>query len=109
VDAVSEPPPVARELITMADRLVDLRTSGTTEILEWLRARSNALLALCEVAPITDGGTVDFLRHEVVADRPAPRAELVDHIADSVRPGYLWRHHLIRPQQVIAYVDVGGS
>jgi hypothetical protein len=84
--AGGEPPPVARELITMADRLLDLRTSGTTEILEWLRTRVDALLALCEVAPITDGGTVDFLRHEVVADRPAPRQELVDHIADTVRP-----------------------
>ena len=102
------PPAVACELITMTDRLVDLATADAAEILGWFRTRVDALLALCEVAPITDGGTVDFLRHEVVADRPAPRDDLVDHIADTVRPGYRWRNDLIRPQQVVAYVDAGG-
>lgn len=106
-----EPPAVARELIAMADRLVDLTGSTAptdaeqaTAVLRWLRGRVDALLALCEVAPITDDGVLNFMRHEVVADRPAPREELVDHIADTVRPGYLWRHDLLRPQQVVAYI-----
>jgi hypothetical protein len=108
-----EPLPITRELIAMADRLADITRRGTgpdTEpaagVLRWVSGRVQALLALCEVAPIEDQGELDFLRHEVVGDRAAPRPELVDHIADTVRPGYQWRTELVRPQQVIAYVPV---
>jgi len=103
------PPAVAEELIAMADQLdvvlhgANLADAG--EELRRVRERITALLALCEVAPIVDGGELDFMRHEVVSDRPAPHAGLVDHIADTVRPGYRWRHDLLRPQQVVAYVD----
>lgn len=105
------PPAVARELIALADRLVDLTgRSAPTDLdqavaaLQWLTVRVSGLLAMCEVAPITDDGVLDFMRHEVVADRPAPTEALVDHIAGTVRPGYRWRHDLLRPQQVVAYI-----
>lgn len=109
--ATDQPPAVARELIVVADRIADLTAEAATAdverpaaVLRWMDDRVRALLALCEVAPILDGGTVDFLRHEVVADRPTSRTALVDHIAGTVRPGYRWRNELLRPQQVVAYV-----
>lgn len=105
------PPAMAGELIAMADRVADLGgpnlptdAEQVAALLRWLRGRTDALLAMCEVAPIVDDGALDFMRHEVVADRPAPRADLVDHIADTVRPGYRWRNDLLRPQQVVAYI-----
>lgn len=104
------PPAVAHELIALADRVDDLlddrAVAATTPALNlrWLATQLRALLALCEVAPIADKGAIDFLRHDVVADQSAPRPELVDHIAATVRPGYRWRHDLLRPQQVVAYV-----
>lgn len=105
------PPPVGRALIGIADRLVDLADDGaptspeqTAAALRWLRSRITAMLTSCDITPVADDGVVDFMRHEVVGDRPAPAPELVDHIAATVRLGYRWHGDLLRAQQVIAYV-----
>jgi molecular chaperone GrpE (heat shock protein) len=106
------PPPVARELIGVADRLVDLTGAGAPQdgeqvgaALRWMRSRTEALLSACDVVRIEDGGPVDFQRHEVLGNRAAPNDDLLDHIADTVRPGYAWHGSVLRPQQVIAYVE----
>lgn len=106
------PPPVARELIGVADRLVDLTGAGTPRdgeqvlaALRWMQSRTDALLSACDVERIEDSGPVDFQRHEVLGSRAAPEEDLLDHIADTVRPGYAWHGSVLRPQQVIAYVD----
>ena len=104
------PPPLVGELILIADRIADLAVAPAEQaeissLLAWLCGRIEALLASCEVATVLDTGAVDFLRHEVVSDRPAPRDDLVDHIATTVRPGYRWRDVVLRAQQVVAYVD----
>jgi hypothetical protein len=105
------PPVIAGELITLADRLVDLTGQGAPvdaeqagAVLGWLAGRTQAMLNACEVTAITDEGPVDLMRHEVVAGRPASTAELAEHIASTIRPGYAWRGRLLRPQQVVAYI-----
>jgi molecular chaperone GrpE (heat shock protein) len=102
-DTASAPPQAAVELIELSDRLESLAPGDLDQA--WIRERLRAILALHEIAPIADMGLVDFTRHEVVADRPADRATQVDHIADTVRPGYLWRGTILRPQQVVAWVE----
>jgi hypothetical protein len=105
------PPKVVSELIRVTDGLTDLIEGGAAHeperaatALHWLHGRAEALLASCEVVRIDDSGQVDLLRHEVVDIRPAPAGDLVDQIADTVRPGYSWHGSLLRPQQVVAYI-----
>jgi hypothetical protein len=108
---VQTPPVIASELIALADRLADLTEQGApvdaeqaSTVLGWLAGRTQAMLDACEVTAITDDGPVDLMRHEVVAGRPASTAELAEHIASTIRPGYAWRGRLLRPQQVVAYI-----
>jgi molecular chaperone GrpE (heat shock protein) len=105
------PPKVVHELIRVTDGLTDLIEGGAaqeperaTTALDWLHRRVEALLVSCDVTRIDDSGPVDLLRQEVVDSRPTPTADLVDQIADTVRPGYSWHGSLIRPQQVVAYI-----
>lgn len=105
------PPPVVHELVGVADRLVDLTGSGApsdpqqaSAALSWLELRTQTLLAACDVLRIEDRGPLDLHRHQVVASRAAPSDDLVDQIADTIRPGYAWHGSLLRPQQVVAYI-----
>jgi hypothetical protein len=109
--AMAGPPRVVRELVGVADKLADLAgdhapadPQQAAAALRWLQVRTQALLAACDVARVEDGGLLDMQRHQVIATRAAPAEDLVDHIADTVRPGYAWQGSLLRPQQVIAYV-----
>jgi hypothetical protein len=113
------PPPVVQELVNMADQLVDLTGGGApsdpqqaSAALRWLGLRTQTLLAVCDVVRIEDSGPLDLQRHQVVACRAAPGDDLVDQIADTIRPGYAWHGSLLRPQQVIVYIpanEVTGS
>ncbi len=105
------PPSAVRELVSVADRLADLTGSAapadpqqTAVVLRWLESRAQSVLTAHGVVRIDDSGPVDVRRHEVVARRAAPSAELTDQIAQTIRPGYAWRGAPLRPQQVIAYV-----
>jgi hypothetical protein len=104
------PPPIVGELITIADRLVDLTGHGapadparTAAALRWLSRRMAVLLEHSETVAIADTGPVDLARHEIVDSRPAAEGEPAGIIAETVRVGYLWRGELLRPQQVITY------
>lgn len=106
----AEPPRIVRELIRLADRLPELtgdHASATPahaeEAARWLNARTRALLTACDVERVEDNGPLDLHRHAVVATKPAPASDLVQHIAATVRPGYSWHGHLVRPQQVVVY------
>lgn len=107
---VSPTPAMAADLIALADQLDELveetplaDRDPAAGRLRAARRRVGTLLALCGIATIRDEGELDFLRHEIVADRPAPEPGLVDHIAATLRPGYRSQDTLLRPQQVIAY------
>ncbi|MEU6380432.1 nucleotide exchange factor GrpE [Streptomyces sp. NPDC046909] len=104
-EAADRPPPVAAVLVRMADQLADLRASveaGTLDaatLLRWLDRRLPELHAEVGIETVDDEGPLDLTRHEVLETRPggdAPR------ILSTVRPGYRWRDHVLRPQQVIA-------
>ncbi|MEU2512487.1 hypothetical protein [Streptomyces syringium] len=60
------------------------------------------------VTTVEDTGPVDPVRHPVVATRDAPSGLLSDRTAETVRPGYLWRDVLLRPQEVVSYVPYVG-
>ncbi len=103
----ASPPPIAHELIEVADRLAVLVPGDRTAVTRWLEERVADMLTGCEVARIQEAGQVNPSRHEVVGVRPAPGDEHADHIAETVRPGYEWRDEVVRPQQVVAYVRAG--
>jgi hypothetical protein len=111
--AADGPPSAAREVIRLADGLLDLRETldlsagggqPAETVLRWVDARTRALLTACDVKRVEESGTFDPTRQQAVANRAAPRPELAHQIADTVRPGYAWHGALLRPQQVIVYV-----
>jgi molecular chaperone GrpE (heat shock protein) len=73
-------------------------------VARWIGNRLRMMLARCDVAPDNRTGPVDLVRQEIVGWRAAPTPNLVDHIAETVRPGYSWRGQVLRTQQVIIYV-----
>jgi hypothetical protein len=109
-----DPPAAVREVIRLADGLLDLResldlTAGdgqSATVLRWVESRTKALLTACEVKRVEESGAFDPARQQAVASREAPRPELAHQIADSVRPGYVWHGALLRAQQVVVYVPV---
>jgi hypothetical protein len=108
------PPPIVREVIRVADGLLNLTGSGAAPdpqradtVLRWIEARTRSLLAACDVVRIEEAGDFDPLRHEAVASRTAPDPDLAHQIADTIRPGYAWHGRLLRPQQVTVYVPAG--
>jgi hypothetical protein len=110
----SRPPPVVPELVGLVEKLAEMTGGAAPDgsgpavaALRWVKQSVQTLLPLCDVEQIVDSGCFDLRRHEVVADRTAPNQELVDHIADTVRPGYAWRGSVLRPQQVVVFVPAG--
>lgn len=51
-----------------------------------------------------DTGPFDSHCHTAVQTRPAEKAEQVDQIAETFRPGYRFRNETLRAQEVIVYV-----
>ncbi|MCM3882770.1 nucleotide exchange factor GrpE [Frankia sp. R82] len=106
----AEPPAVVHDLIAVADRLVDLTAdeaiadpAAAAAFARWITQRVGTIIIHCELVWIADEGPFDSARHEAVASRPAPDAGQQGHIAETVRPGYLWRGQIVRPQQVVVY------
>jgi hypothetical protein len=105
------PPAVVHDLIALADRLAGMSPETIAapehraDFLRWLSTRTREMLLSLEVSTLNDTGRLDVLRHEAVGNRPANDPAAVDHIAETVRPGYAWRGELLRPQQVVAYVS----
>ncbi len=108
------PPAAAREVIRLADGLLDLRENldltaddgQSATVLRWVESRTKALLTSCDIKRVEESGAFDPARQQAVATREAPGSELTDQIADTVRPGYVWHGVLLRPQQVVVYVPV---
>jgi len=108
------PPAAAREVIRLADGLLDLQESldltaddgQSATVLRWVESRTKALLTSCDIKRLEDSGVFDPARQQAVASREAPGPELAHQIADTVRPGYVWHGVLLRPQQVVVYGPV---
>lgn len=104
------PPIVVYDLIAVADSLVDLTDDeaiadpvAAAAFARWITQRVGVMLSHCEVTWVADEGMFNPARHEAVASRPAPDTACAGRIAETVRPGYLWRERVIRPQQVIVH------
>ena len=108
-DSDGGPPPAVREVLRLADGLLDLTGQGASAdqeaspVLRWVEARIRSLLAACDITRIEETGSFDPSRHQAVASRDAPSPDLSQQIADTVRPGYAWRGDLLCPQQVVVY------
>lgn len=103
----AEPPPIVHELIDISDRIAGMRDTADPAVTRWLLDRITGALADTGVTSIREEGVVDPTRHAVLGVRPTADLDLVDRIAETVRPGYSWNDRILRPQQVIAYVEDG--
>ncbi len=110
------PPVVVHDLIAVADNLVDLTDdeaiadpAAAAAFARWITQRVGTMISHCEVTWVADEGPFDPARHEAVASRPAPDAGHQGRIAETVRPGYLWRDQIVRPQQVVVYAAPEGN
>jgi hypothetical protein len=95
-------PPVAERLISLRDRLA--LGAGQVPSAGWLDREAIAALQEMGVSEIVDDGPVDLNRHEVVDVRITSDPGLNEHIATTVRPGYMAEGHVVRSQQVVAWV-----
>ncbi|MBC6466590.1 hypothetical protein [Actinomadura alba] len=102
-----DPPPIVHTLIDISDRVAGLRDTVEPAVTRWLLDRITEALAGTGVIGIRDKGPVDVTRHAVLAVRATDDPDLIDRIAETVRPGYRWNDRILRPQQVIAYVEDG--
>lgn len=110
------PPVVVHDLVAVADDLVDLSDdeaiadpAAAAAFARWITQRVGTMLSHCEVTWVADEGPFDPARHEAVASRPASHAGQEGRIAETVRPGYLWRDQVVRPQQVVVYTVPEGD
>ncbi len=70
-----------------------------------VRDEVRAILWAIDVSPIqgTTGGRFDPRHHQVVRVKPTADPQLDGHIIQIVRPGYLWRGTVLRPEQVVVF------
>jgi GrpE len=76
--------------------------------LGWVIERLDEALHQLGVAEYLDDGRVDLARHQVINRRPADSRHPSGTIASSVRSGLLLSGEVLRPQQVVVYVDQSG-
>ena len=60
-------------------------------------------MAACEITRVEESGAFDPARHEAVASREAPSADLVGRSPTPSRPGYAWHGSMLRSQEVVVY------
>jgi hypothetical protein len=100
-------PAVAERLISLRDRLA--LNAGQAPSVGWLDREAVAALQESGVSQILDDGPVDPNRHEVVDVRITADPRLNEHIAATARPGYMAEEHIVRSQQVVAWVMGDGA
>ena len=94
----------AKELIKLSDWVLLAKEGGTTvqpEVLEEIYRRLTAALSKEGVTPLDASGPCDYERQMVVGTHPTDDPAQNDHVYTTVRPGYLFRDQIIRPQEVI--------
>ncbi|MFI6391491.1 hypothetical protein [Nonomuraea sp. NPDC050540] len=112
-EGAHEPPPrMVNALVDLAERLDELRgrdlatgPEPPARLVGWVADQLTLMLREGEVEPLDDRGELVPERHQVVGVRPTAEPGLPGTIAETVRPGYQWRGLVLRPQQVLAYVE----
>ncbi|MFI9558611.1 hypothetical protein [Nonomuraea endophytica] len=107
-----DPPSMVSALVDLAERLDELRgrdlatgPESPAKLVGWVADQLTLMLREGEVEPLDDSGDLIPERHQVVGVRPTAEPGLPGTIAETVRPGYQWRGLVLRPQQVLAYVE----
>jgi molecular chaperone GrpE (heat shock protein) len=108
--------PFVRDLIEVYDDLTTLATQLKTasegrkseRLTRWQDNLGNAIHGLLEVfhrlevAEVEPKEFVDLKVHRVAAYEPTSRSEDDGRIVTRVKPGFIWRGNVLRPEEVIA-------
>ncbi|SDK57790.1 hypothetical protein SAMN05216298_0628 [Glycomyces sambucus] len=101
------PPAIVLSLVRTYDWLEVAagQEGGPSREVERMRRDVAELLAQAGAGLVTEDGPVRTPQHEVITTTPTGDPALVHHVARTLRPGVRWNGLLVRPQQVVAYVE----
>ena|SRR5579862_3325051 len=98
----------ARSLIGLSDWILLTNAGGTSvspEAVSEIYRQLVHVLAKEGVTLLQNDGPCDYDRQRVVGTRHTDDPVMVDCVCSTIRPGYLFREQLLRPQEVIVYVE----
>lgn len=100
--------PTAQDLIKLSDWILLAKTAKTAvkpEVLGEIYRQLIKALAKEGVTLLDETGLCDYSRQAIVGTQVTDDPAQNDHIYSTVRPGYLFREQVIRPQEVIVYIS----
>ncbi|MFM8300904.1 MAG: nucleotide exchange factor GrpE [Microcystis aeruginosa] len=106
--AEEKPSVTAQELIRLRDWVL-LAKSGegdnqaSPKVLDAIYKQLGKILVKEEITSLEETGSFNYERQQVVSTQVTDDPEKEDLICDIVRPGYLFKGILFRPQEVIVY------
>jgi len=71
--------------------------------MEELYRKLGQVLEKGEVVPLEDVGPYDYMKQKIMSTCPVDNPDKNNFVQSTVRPGYMYRDRLIRPQEVIVY------
>ena len=103
-----------REMIAFRDRLQQKQDwvenlpqeqqASADKLIKLQMQESRAMLEQRGVGILDAGGSFCKEYQTVMMTQPAPEENLIDQIAQTVRPGYRWQEEVLRAQEVVLYV-----
>jgi molecular chaperone GrpE (heat shock protein) len=105
LDSNLEPSPTTKELIKLRDWILFAKNNNSTDssILNNLYQRLGHILAKEEIISLEAEEKFDCDRHQIIDTKITENIDLDDFIYSTIRPGYLFKNMLLRPQEVIVY------
>lgn len=103
----SELSEAAREVIRVRDWVLQARAGGSVvspEVLEEILRQLLVVLEMEQVTALEETGAYNPKRQRVVDTQVTQNPAQQGQICSTVRPGYLFREKLLRPQEVILYM-----
>jgi len=98
--------PTAKQLINLRDWVLLAKSDCEVikpELMDSVYKKLAKILELEGVIALEDTGLFDMDKHEIVGTEPTENPKENDLIHSTIRPGYLFKDKLIRPQEVIIY------
>jgi GrpE len=96
----------AKELIDLRDWVLLAKTGNNTpspEVLDILYQRLGKILEREDVTVLEEHDRFNYERQQIVSTKVTDDPEKNDTIAETIRPGYLFKNTIVRPQEVIIY------
>jgi AcrR family transcriptional regulator len=106
--AEEKPSLTAQELIRLRDWVL-LAKSGESDnqaspkVLDAIYKQLGKILEKEGITPLEETGSFNYERQQVISTEATDDPEKDDLICDTIRPGYLFKEILFRPQEVIVY------